>query len=101
MVLQSNITNEEKESILMEFLQSKDESLQSKERDVQYLERVVRSKDGLLEALKRETQSIRAERDFLKGTLDARHIFENYEARFKIQEDISGGDPSETKPPSV
>jgi hypothetical protein len=67
-VLRSNMTIGEKESTLKEFLQSKDRELQSKERELQ--------------ALEEKTKGIQAQRDFLKGTLDARHIFENYELGF-------------------
>jgi hypothetical protein len=63
-----------------EALKSKDEALQSKERD---MELVVQSKDGFLKVLEDNINRIEAERDFLKGTLDARHIFETYEAKFK------------------
>ena len=88
-VLRSKMTTGEKESILTEFLQSKEREVQSKEREVQSKEREVQLKERevqsqvlLIEVLKDRTQRIEAERDFLKGTLDARHIFETYELRF-------------------
>ena len=81
-VLRSKMTTGEKESILTEFLQSKEREVQSKEREVQLKEREVQSQVLLIEVLKDRTQRIEAERDFLKGTLDARHIFETYELRF-------------------
>jgi hypothetical protein len=74
-VLRSKMTIGQKESILKEFILSKEREVQSKEREVQ-------SHVSLVEALKEKTQRIEAERDFLKGTLDARHIFENYELQF-------------------
>jgi hypothetical protein len=76
-VLQSNMTNEEKESILKAIIagEGKDRELQGKEREVQ-------DKISLYEALNEKLQRIEAERDYLKGTLDARHIFEAYELRF-------------------
>jgi len=69
-ILRSSMTIEEKESILTEFLQSK--------------EREVEDKVLLFDALKEKNQRVEAERDFVKGTLDARHIFEVYELRFSI-----------------
>ena len=81
-VLHSKMTTGEKESILKEFIQSKEREVQSKEREVQSKEREVQSQVSLLEALKERMQRIEAERDFLKGTLDARHVFENYESKF-------------------
>jgi len=84
LVLRSNMTTEEKESILKDILevQAKERELQAKDREVQAKEREVQDKVSLYEALKEKTQRIEAERDFLKGTLDARHIIETYELRF-------------------
>ena len=73
----STMTPEEKELIMLELF-----ACQSNEREVQANERELQAKDSLLEALKEKMQWIEAERDFLKGTLDARHIFETYEMRF-------------------
>jgi hypothetical protein len=56
--------------------------VQSLEQIVQFKEEELQTQDRLLESLEREMQGIKAERDFLKGTLHARHIFETYELRF-------------------
>lgn len=69
------MTTEAKESIVKDILQAK--------------EREVQAKYDLCEALKEKSQRIEAERDFLKGTQDARHIFETYEAPFKKARKLS------------
>ncbi|KAL5033821.1 hypothetical protein RTP6_001729 [Batrachochytrium dendrobatidis] len=69
LVLQSNATIEEKESLLEDFLQAKDREMQAK--------------DSLLEELKEKLRGIESERDFLKGMLNACSILEKYEKRFK------------------
>ncbi|EGF76383.1 hypothetical protein BATDEDRAFT_92793 [Batrachochytrium dendrobatidis JAM81] len=76
LVLQSNATIEEKESLLEDFLQAKDREMQAKDREMQ-------AKDSLLEELKEKLRGIESERDFLKGMLNACSILEKYEKRFK------------------
>eukprot|EP00842_Homolaphlyctis_polyrhiza_P000765 jgi/Hompol1/168/HPOL_003018-RA len=83
LVLQSNATIEEKESLLEDFLQAKEREVQAKDREMQAKEREVQAKDSLLEELKEKLRGIESERDFLKGTLNARSILERYEKRFK------------------
>ncbi|KAJ8331065.1 hypothetical protein O5D80_001075 [Batrachochytrium dendrobatidis] len=65
LVLQSNATIEEKESLLEDFLQAKDREMQAK--------------DSLLEELKEKLRGIESERD----SLNACSILEKYEKRFK------------------
>ncbi len=67
--LHLNATIEEKESLLEDLLQARD--------------REVKAKDSLLEELREKIQKAEAERALLKGTLDARHILETYEGRFR------------------
>ena len=99
LVFQLNATIEEKESLLEDFLQAKDREMQTKEsllkkilqckdREMQAKEREVQAKDSLLEILEEKLRGIESERDFLKGTLDARSILEQYENRFK-EENLS------------
>ena len=72
------MTTKEKESILKDIFE-----VQSKDREVQSKDKALQFQDGFLKVLEENIKRIEAERDFLKGTLDARHIFETYEARFK------------------
>ena len=94
LVLQSNATLEEKVTMLEDLLESemkakdrevqaKDQAVQAKDQTVQAKDREVQAKDSLLQQLKEKLQGIESERDFLKGTLDARNILEKYEKRFE------------------
>jgi hypothetical protein len=79
LVLHSNLAEEDKESIIKDIWE-----VQAKQREVQDKQREVQDKVALYELLKEKAQRIEAERDYLKGTLDARHIFETYELRFQL-----------------
>jgi hypothetical protein len=70
LVLQSNATSDVKELLLEDLLESE---VKAKDREVQATD----------QALQDKLQAIESDRDFLKGTLDARNILEKYEKKFK------------------
>jgi hypothetical protein len=82
-VLHSTATIEEKQLLLEDFLQSEKEKVQAEKEKVQSEKQKVQMQDSLIRKLEQEIQAIKSERDFLKGTLDARNILEKYEKLFK------------------
>jgi hypothetical protein len=69
---------------MMELLTAKElAGKEAKERERQEAKEAKDSLHSLLDVLKEKLKQIQADYDFLKGTLDARHIIETYEAKFK------------------
>lgn len=83
LVLQSNATPEVKQLLLEELFESELKAKESELKSKEDKELLLASNDSLLQELKEKLQGIESDREFLKGTLNARNILEKYEKPFK------------------